>query len=224
MKPPGGCMQQAALAAALLVCAAAGAGAAPVAPPDPGLLEFLGELAGEDADFIQYTTTREAKRAAKDAGNGPGAAAPAATVDGLAWDTLDAAKQQLLAGQADGWSTLPPGRQHALAEGAQRWLVMDGIGRAQANDRWQTWRSLTPGQRERVHKAWSRFRQLTPEQQRAVRTAFMRFKEEPHEERDWLTDRWQQMTPDERDRAMQRRQAPGPQPGATDNRPCPGCR
>jgi hypothetical protein len=217
-------MRPAALAAALLVCATAGAGAAPVAPPDPGLLEFLGELAGEDADFIRYTATREAKRAAKDAGNIPGAAAPAATVDGLAWGTLDAATQELLAGQADGWSTLPPGRQHALGAGAQRWLVMDGIGRAQANDRWQTWRSLTPGQRERVHKAWSRFRQLTPEQQRAVRTAFMRFKEEPHEERDQLTDRWQQMSPDERDRAMQRRQAPGPQPGATDNRPCPGCR
>jgi len=217
-------MRLAALAAALFVYAAAAADAPPVAPPDPGLLEFLGELAGEDADFIQYTTTREAKRAAKDAGNVPGAAAPAATVDAVAWDSLDAPTQQLLAGQAESWASLPPGRQYALADGAERWLGLDGIGRAQANDRWQTWRSLAPGQRERVHKAWARFRQLTPEQQQAVRTAFMRFKELPQEERDWVTDRWQRMTPEERDRAIQRRQAPGPQPGAMDNRPCPGCR
>ena len=224
MTPSGACMRLAALAAALLVGAAVAADTPPVAPPDPALLEFLGELAGEDADFIHYTTTREAKRAAKDAGSGPGAAAPELAAGAVAWDTLDAPVQELLAGQAEGWATLPPERQYALADGAQRWLALDGIGRAQANERWQTWRSLTPRQRERVHKAWARFRELTPEQQQAVRTAFMRFKELPQEERDWLTERWRQMTPDEQVRAVQRRQAPGPQPGAMDNRPCPSCR
>ena len=224
MKPSGGCMRLAALAAVLLVGAAVAAEAPPVAPSDPGLVEFLGELAGEDPLFIQYTTTREAKRAAKDAGNVPGAGTPEAEVGAVAWDTLDAPTQLALAGQAERWAALPPERQHALADGAQRWLALDGIGRAQANDRWQTWRSLTHGQRERVHKAWARFRELTPEQQQAVRTAFMRFKELPQAERDWLTERWEQMTPDERERAIQRRQGPGPQPGAMDNRPCPGCR
>jgi hypothetical protein len=224
MTPPGGCMRLAALAAALLVGASVAADVPPIEPSDPELLQFLGELAGEDALFVQYTTTREARRAAKDAGNSSGAAALEAAVGAVAWDTLDAPTQVLLAGQADRWATLPPERQWALADGAQRWLALDGIGRAQANERWQTWRSLTPGQRERVHKAWDRFRELTPQQQQAVRTAFLRYQELPQEQRDWLTERWQQMTPDERERAIQRRQGPGPQPGAMDKRPCPPCR
>jgi hypothetical protein len=221
MNPSGGCMRLVALASGLLACAAVAADPPPVALPDPGLLEFLGELAGEDADFIQYTTTREAKRAAKDAGNVADGDAPAATVAAVAWETLDAPTQQLLAGQAERWATLPPGRQHALADGAQRWLALDGIGRAQANDRWQSWRSLTPGQRERVREAWLRFRELTPEQQQAVRTVFLRFQELPQEQRDRLLERWERMSPEERRRAMNRRQ--GPKPGTEDKRPCPPC-
>lgn len=224
MKPSGACMRLAALAAALLVGAAVAADAPILAPPDPELLGFIGELAGEDPLFIQYSTTREARRAGKEAGNVKGAAAPQAALGAVAWDTLDAPMQVLLAGQADRWATLPPDRQQALADGAQRWFALDGIGRAQANERWQTWRSLTPRQRERAHKAWVRFRELTPEQQQAVRTAYLRYQELPQKQRDWLTERWQQMTPDERERAIQRRQGPGPQPGAMDKRPCPSCR
>jgi hypothetical protein len=224
MKPSGGCLRLAALAAALLVGAAVAADAPPLAPADPELLGFLGELAGEDPLFLRYSGTREARRVAKDAGNFPAAKAPQAAVGAIDWDTLDAPAQALLAGQADGWASLPPDRQQALASGAQRWLALDGIGRAQANERWQTWHSLTSGERERVHKAWARFRELAPEQQQAVRTAFLRYQELPQEQRDWLTERWRHMTSDERDRAIQRRQGPGPQPGAMDKRPCPTCR
>jgi hypothetical protein len=108
-----------------------------------------------------------------------------------------------------------------LAAGARHWLALDGIGRAQANDRWQAWRSLSPEQRERAHAAWRRFRELTPEQQQAVRTVFLRFQELPQEQRDRLLERWERMSPEERRRAMNRRQ--GPKPGTEDKRPCPPC-
>jgi len=53
--------------AALLViagrAAAEGPGPAPPASaPDPELLVFLGEMGGEDADFIQYMENREARK------------------------------------------------------------------------------------------------------------------------------------------------------------------
>lgn len=35
----------------------------PAPPPDPEFLVFLGEMGGEDADFIRYAESREAKKA-----------------------------------------------------------------------------------------------------------------------------------------------------------------
>jgi hypothetical protein len=138
---------------------------------------------------------------------------------GVTWDALDEDVRTLLAGQEERWASLTPERQHAMAEGAKRWLAMDGIGRAQANERWQTWRSLTPAQRERLRKGWARFRELTPEQQDALRGAYRRFRSMPPEQRDNLRERWEQMSPEERRRAIQRRQ--GARPGSIDKRPCP---
>jgi hypothetical protein len=36
-------------------------------PPDPELLVFLGEMAGEDPEFVQFMESREARRALRDA-------------------------------------------------------------------------------------------------------------------------------------------------------------
>ena len=216
-------MRAAAFLAAFLILGPVIAEDPPLAAPDPELLEFLGELAGEDAFFVEYTASREAKRALKDAGKvfGDAAQVDDQAVAGVAWDALDAPTQAMLAGLTESWHTLPPARQRALADGAERWLAMDGIGRAQANERWQTWRSLTPEQRDRVRDAWARFRELTPEQQQAVRDAFMHFQELSPEQRDRLTERWERMSPEERRRALTRRQ--GSKPGAEDKRPCPPC-
>jgi hypothetical protein len=197
----------------------------PPATLDTGLLEFLGELSGEEPLFLAYTTTREAQRAAKDAGASAAGTVPATDeiAGGVAWDSLDAPAQALLAGQSESWTTLPPDRQNALADGARRWIALDGIGRAQANERWHTWRTLTTGQRKQVRKAWVRFRQLAPEQQQAMRAAFFRHQQLPVDDRSYVSDRWMDMTPDEQLRAIERRRAPGPQPGAVDKRNCPPC-
>jgi len=216
-------LRPAAVLAALLLGAAAHAAGTP--PADPDLLEFLGELNGEDAVFVEYTATSDARRALKKAGQGevpPSVATPVAPAP-IAWDELDAPTQALLAGQAQAWAGMPATRQRALVDGAQRWSGLDGIGRAQANERWQTWRSLTPGQRKRMRKAWERFRVLDPEQQRLVREAFFRHQHLPVDERRSVSDRWMSMTPEEQMRAIERQQAPGPQPGAVDKRPCPTC-
>ncbi len=60
-------MRRATLLAALAITSPAVAEDPPTAPPDPELLEFLGEMAGEDPYFVEFMATRAAKRALKDA-------------------------------------------------------------------------------------------------------------------------------------------------------------
>ncbi len=58
------------IVAVLLVAAPAHAEApqpVPPAPPDPELLEFLGEIGGENPELIQFISTHEAQQALKDA-------------------------------------------------------------------------------------------------------------------------------------------------------------
>lgn len=214
----------AAACAALLIGGPVPAGDPPPAPPDPQIFEFLGDLGGEEALFILFTTSREARKAAKDAQSDSGAdrqQALATSPEAVAWETLEPPVQFLLARYGSAWTALPPDQQRALLGGAQRWLTLDGIGRAQANERWETWRSLTPEQRKRVEKAWRRFGELTPAQQQAVRTAYLRFQELTPEQRAGLLEHLQAMSPEELRRKMNRRQ--GKVPGSEDKRPCPPC-
>lgn len=60
-------MRHAGFVAALLAASPAAAEDPPLAPPDPELLVFLGEIAGEDPEFVAFVATREAQRALKDA-------------------------------------------------------------------------------------------------------------------------------------------------------------
>ena len=129
---------------------------------------------------------------------------------GITWESLDESTQDLLAGQKERWNSLPPERQRAMADGAERWLSMNDADRAQARERWKKWRGLPPGERERLRKRWKQFRDLTPEQKEALRESYRRFMSLPPEQREVLRERWQRMSPEERRRAIQRRQAPRP--------------
>lgn len=60
-------MRPACLLAALALTHAAVANDPPVAPPDPELLEFLGEISGEDPYLVEFMASRAGKRALKDA-------------------------------------------------------------------------------------------------------------------------------------------------------------
>jgi hypothetical protein len=98
---------------------------------------------------------------------------------------------------------------------------MNDTDSAAARARFNTWRGLPPAERERMRERWSRFRELTPEQKEALREAYRKFLELPPERREALRHRWQEMSPEERRRAIQRRQ--GAKPGSIDKRPCPPC-
>ena len=187
-------------------------------PPEPEFLEFLGETAGINPEMIGFMDSREAKRAMKEAGPDRAESAPAEGVD---WDSLDAATQALLAGQKPLWNSLPAERQRMLADGAARSLAMSDTERAAARARYQTWRDMPAEDREWLRKRWNRLRELTPEQQEALREAYRRFLELPPERREAMLKRWDAMSPEERRRAIQRRQ--GPKPGSVDRRPCPPC-
>lgn len=63
-------MRRATILAVLAIAAPAAAEDPPPAPPDPELLEFLGELAGEDLGFVEFMAARAERRAARDAGAG----------------------------------------------------------------------------------------------------------------------------------------------------------
>jgi hypothetical protein len=60
-------MRRATLLAALAIASPAVADDPQPVPPDPELLEFLGEMAGEDPYFVAFMSTHAAKRALKDA-------------------------------------------------------------------------------------------------------------------------------------------------------------
>jgi hypothetical protein len=62
----------AALALALPASAAEPAPAPATVPPDPELLEFLGESAGIDPELALFMESREARKAMKDAGKQDG--------------------------------------------------------------------------------------------------------------------------------------------------------
>lgn len=190
---------------------------APEEQPDPEFLEFLGATAGMDPEIIAFMETREARRASKEERT----RSEDADEERVAWDSLDTATQSLLAAQRDGWDTLPAARQRSIADGAARLIAMSGTDRAAAQARYRTWRQLPTEDRQRLRESWKRFRELTPEQQQALRDEYRRFLELPPERREAMIDRWQQMSPEERRRAIQRRQ--GPKPGSVDRRPCPPC-
>jgi hypothetical protein len=170
--------------------------------PDPAFLEFLGETAGMSPELAAFMESREAKRAVKDAAK-------------------NAPKRESLPVQSDRPEDVPPDRERFIADGTVRWQAMGETDRAAAHARFNAWRQLPPADREKVRERWKRFRELTLAQQAAVREAYREFLELPPERRAALADRWQQMSPEEQRRAIQRRQ--GAKPGVIDKRPCPPC-
>lgn len=197
------------LAALILAWPVAAAGQTTVSadPPDPELLQYLGETSGMNPELVSFMESREARRAMKD-------------VARKAPEEVDA-KPERLADPEVPPDAGPPGSEQLMSEGAARWRSMDVTERAAARARFNTWRQLPEEERELLRERWKRFRELTPAQQEALHEAYREFLELPPERRDMLSNRWQQMSPEERRRAIQRRQ--GSKPGSVDKRPCPPC-
>ena len=120
------------------------------------------------------------------------------------WDALSEAQQRVLQRHQEGWSALPEQQQQSLALGAERWLSMNPEQRQRFRQRYQRWQTLSPDQQDNLKKRLNQFRSLPPEQQRAIRERMRRFNALPPERKKALRQRFQQLSPEERARALQR--------------------
>jgi hypothetical protein len=106
------------------------------------------------------------------------------------------------------WSSLTDDqrkvRQQSLSRGSQRWLNMSPNERKDARGRFKQWSDLPADRRKDVRNRWQQFRTLPPTEQQAVRENFRRFKNMPPERRKALRERWQNASPAERDRMLDR--------------------
>ena len=64
---------------------------------------------------------------------------------------------------------------------------------------------LSPEQKDLARQRWHRYRELAPEQQARVREGYRNFKKLTPEQRRKLRERWQNATPEERQRWLERR-------------------
>ena len=64
-----------------------------------------------------------------------------------------------------------------------------------------------PGLGELARKRWHRYQQLAPDQKKRVRDNYHRFKNLTPEKRRRLRERWQNASPEERQRMLERRRA-----------------
>ena len=123
------------------------------------------------------------------------------------WSSLSAEEQKVLGKYGDRWDSLPAEQQQRLVRGTRRWLAMTPEQRERAQGRYSRWQELTPEQRELARQRWHRYRELTPEQQQRVRDGYHNFKKLTPEQRRRLRERWQNATPEERQRWLERRRA-----------------
>jgi len=121
------------------------------------------------------------------------------------WSALNAEEQKALNRFSDSWDTLPAEQQQRLLRGTRRWLAMTPEQREQARTRFDRWKDLSPEQRELARQRWHRYRELSPDQQQRVRDGYRNFKKLPPEQRRRLRERWENATPEERQKWLERR-------------------
>ena len=138
------------------------------------------------------------------AGRARAEAAPATEAPApAAWSSLNAEEQKVLSKYGDRWDTLPA--EQRLLKGTRRWLAMTPEQRENARDRFARWQELTPEQKDLARQRWHKFRELSPEQQQRVREGYHHFKKLTPEQRQRLRERWQNASPEERQRWLERR-------------------
>jgi hypothetical protein len=122
------------------------------------------------------------------------------------WNSLSAEEQKILGPKYGGkWDGLAPEQQQRLLRGTRRWMSMSPEQRDRAKVRFERWQQLTPEQKDLARQRWHRYRELTPEQQERVRQGYRNFKKLSPEQRKRLRERWQNATPEERQRWLERR-------------------
>ncbi len=134
----------------------------------------------------------------------------------VAWEALTAGQQQMLERFRGQWATLPPERQSRLAAGAARLGDADPAERDDAGRRFRQWQQLTPEQRGAMREQLKEFRRMDPEEQAKVRRNFRRFRQMSPEERRHMQQRWEKLTPAQRQELLDRRRDRHEQRGPTE--------
>lgn len=116
----------------------------------------------------------------------------------LAWSSLSAEQQRMLAPVRNQWDQMQPGRQRHLAEHANHWADLPPQRQQQIQQRLTRWANMTPEQRRQLRDNARAFHDLTPEQRAKVRAAYERFRALSPAERQALRERWQKMPPAQR--------------------------
>lgn len=116
----------------------------------------------------------------------------------LAWSSLDAAQQRMLAPVQGQWDQLKPAHQHRLAEHATQWAGLPPARQKIIGDRLSRWAQMTPEQRRQLRENARAFHKLSPDEREKVRAAFEHFRSLPPDQRKILRERWRQMPPAQR--------------------------
>lgn len=116
----------------------------------------------------------------------------------LAWSSLSAEQQRMLAPVRNQWDQMQPGRQRHLAEHANHWADLPPQRQQQIQQRLTRWANMTPEQRRQLRDNARAFHDLTPEQRAKVRAAYERFRALSPAERKALRERWHAMPPAQR--------------------------
>lgn len=114
------------------------------------------------------------------------------------WESLSEAEQRILVPFAADWDQLSEEQQEKLISGARMWTQMTPERQRLAHQRYVQWQRYSSEQQERILERYERFRSLPPARQRMLRQNFARFKALPEERRAQIRERWDNMSPAER--------------------------
>ena len=116
--------------------------------------------------------------------------------------------------------TGPPAPENTLP--GIEWESLTGEQQALLAGQEEDWEALPPGRQQAMAEGAERWLSMTPEQRATAQERWRKWRKLSPEQRERLQERWRSMTPEERQRAIQRRQPdrrPAPAPPPTDRRP-----
>jgi len=120
-------------------------------------------------------------------------AAPSAAP--VAWTSLTADQQRLLAPVQSQWPQLPPRQQQRLIRRAERWQTLPPEAQERARARLARFAAMTPDERAAARQRLHEFQQLPPEEKQRIREARQRFHDMTPEERRALREQFESAQP-----------------------------
>jgi hypothetical protein len=134
----------------------------------------------------------------------------------IGWSELNHREQEALQPFQDDWDKFSPERQQKLRLNVERMANMTPEQREQMGQRFQQWKNMSPEEREHARRRFEHFKQLSPEERQQLVGRYKSFQDLSPEERSKIQQRWQNLTPAEREQykeqARQDLQHPGEGP------------